>query len=79
MVNCLDCGICCYFGLKNAGVRCNGIIVGADGWCIYHNKETCECRIYENRPQNCKNLKKGGRDCLRKRELLNREEILKQK
>lgn len=64
-LNCLECGICCFFGLENIGVRCNGILVGEDGWCVYHDKETKKCGIYETRPDNCKNLKKGGRDCLR--------------
>ena len=43
--DCFKCGLCCYFPLfKNKELKASPnekyIIVGADGWCIYFEKET---------------------------------------
>lgn len=64
-LDCLDCGVCCFFGVENAGVENGSILVGDDGWCVRHNKKNHKCEIYEKRTANCVNFKKGGRDCLR--------------
>lgn len=72
--DCLRCGMCCFFGEKNGGRAMGGIIVGINGWCVYHNLNNHKCRIYKNRPSNCRNFINGGRDCIRKREYFNVKE-----
>ena len=72
-LDCLKCGVCCFFGEKNANKKIGGencIIVGTDGWCVHHDVETHKCKIYEKRPDNCRNFEKGGKDCLKKQRVI---------
>lgn len=63
-LNCLECGLCCFFTKQNAGRKAAGIEVGEDGWCIFYDKESGKCSIYETRPQTCKNFVIGCDLCL---------------
>lgn len=81
-LNCLDCGLCCFFTKQNAGRKAAGIEVGEDGWCIFYDKEGDKCSIYNIRPQTCKNFEIGGEICLKTREnfktLKNKKQDIKQ-
>jgi len=66
-LDCLNCGVCCYFPELRGKNPINSIIVGEDGWCIYYDKEE-KCTIYDKRPICCRQYISGGSDCIKKRE-----------
>lgn len=71
-LNCLQCGMCCFLGKRNAGKKHCGIETDENGWCVFYKEN--KCSIYENRPQICKDVQVGGEFCLRMRRLLNKKE-----
>ena len=38
-----------------------------DGWCAALNRDTFKCRIYNNRPLNCRVLEMGSYECIEER------------
>ena len=58
-----SCGACCKLSpneraeaisvLNEKELRKFLSMVGDDGWCIFYNKQTRECSIYEQRPSFC--------------------------
>ena len=38
-----------------------------DGWCAALDRATLLCRIYDSRPQICRDYELGGSDCLSER------------
>jgi len=38
-----------------------------DGWCAALDRETLLCRIYDRRPQICRDYEMGGSECLAER------------
>ena len=69
-LDCLKCGVCCYFPYANkkiiAKLIARGIVVGEDGWCIYYDKIK-KCTIHNKRPFVCENYIAGSPNCLRMR------------
>ena len=74
-MNCENCGACCRIIMFNAAIptewaRARGLEILKNGVvvipfvCPSFDKETGKCRIYENRPDFCKNFKVGGPNCL---------------
>lgn len=39
-----------------------------DGWCAALDRRTMQCRIYEQRPQICRDFEEGEADCLDERQ-----------
>ena len=76
MVDCLECGLCCYFCEESAGKNLDGIIIGEDGWCIYFDKKD-KCTIYENKPKVCDDFEMGGDGCLLTIKIRKQQEIKK--
>lgn len=67
-LDCLSCGVCCYFP-RFVGVTFNKkITIGEDGWCIHYDKEK-KCTVHKHKPIGCKKYVSGGKDCIEKREL----------
>lgn len=58
------CGACCYLEpsereeletyLSPSELEQYYAMVGEDGWCIYYQKETRTCGIYQQRPSFCR-------------------------
>lgn len=44
----------------------------ADGWCAAVDRSTMLCRIYERRPNVCREFAVGGNECLSERMSLDR-------
>ncbi len=38
-----------------------------DAWCAALDRDSLRCRIYEQRPEVCRNFAMGGPDCLAER------------
>ena len=71
---CIKCGLCCWFDPETMTGK-KELIIKPDGFCIHRNGNGC--KIYEDRPQTCKDFERGGAMCLELRRKL-RNKILKQ-
>ena len=64
---CIKCGLCCWFdpdtitGNKDA-------LIKKDGFCLHYEKGK-GCKIYKDRPQACRDYKRGGEVCLERRKM----------
>ena len=38
-----------------------------DGWCAALDRDTLRCRIYDRRPQVCRDFDMGGQECIQER------------
>jgi len=71
---CKECGLCCWWdpetitGNKDALIKPNG-------YCKHHDDEI-GCKIYDKRPQACKDYKRGGAWCLARRRLFGKNDGL---
>jgi len=66
-LDCLSCGVCCYFPDFVGKKPFRGVEIGEDGWCVHYDKDK-KCTKYNKRPIQCVNLVSGGEDCLMLRE-----------
>jgi len=65
--DCIECGLCCWFDPETITGNKEALIQ-EDGFCLHHEKGT-GCKIYETRPQACRDYKRGGDWCLERRKL----------
>ena len=63
---CIECGLCCWFD-PNTIIGEKERIIKPSGFCIY--KEENGCKIYDKRPQACRDYERGGELCLERRKL----------
>jgi len=67
---CMECGLCCWFDPETIAGNKEALIK-EDGFCLHHEKGR-GCKIYENRPQACRDYERGGEWCLERRKLKNK-------
>ncbi len=80
-VSCANCEACCcrleVMLISDTGVPGHFIATDQwggrsmawldDGWCAALDRNTMKCKIYEQRPQVCRDLKMGGHECMTER------------
>lgn len=80
-VTCVDCEACCcrleVMLITDTGVPDNFIETDkwggmtmarlADGWCSALDRNTMLCKIYDNRPLNCREFEMGEYECIYER------------
>jgi Fe-S-cluster containining protein len=80
-VSCARCEACCcrleVMLISDTGVPEHFVATDAwggrtmarldDGWCAALDRHTMQCRIYERRPQVCRDMPMGGQECIAER------------
>jgi Fe-S-cluster containining protein len=62
---CKKCGLCCWFDSETIAGNKEALI-NPDGFCLNYEKGL-GCKIYEKRPQACRDYERGGKLCLERR------------
>ena len=58
---CRKCGLCCWFDPETIMGK-KELLINPDGFCIHRDKNGC--KIYNTKPQTCKDYERGGVLCL---------------